>query len=160
MAKGDPFTDRLGTGIQNNRSSNTYEEKMVLMLQRKKVYEAALKEFKDPIDKLKKGSLDVPAFLEELAPQMFEELLYTLQTSESEKVRVDVAKDILDRAGYGKINKAVIGSVRVDRHTAKSELINSIISMAKKTDVIKIKENNEDTIDIDAVDSVSDNEVG
>lgn len=63
-----------------------------------------------------------------------------MNSGENDKVRLEAAKDILDRAGYGKTHKvAIAGSINVDHDTSKMELVNLILSSARRAG-IKVKD--------------------
>ena len=71
--------------------------------------------------------------LEEIAPQALDTLEKTMHTADDDKLRVSCAKDLLDRAGYGAVQKNV--NVNIDTSNlsleAKRKLLAERIQKAK-----------------------------
>jgi hypothetical protein len=94
--------------------------------------------------------LDVPAFLRQLAPEMLQGLLLTVETTKSDNLKTAIQQDILDRAGYGKVSKAVHVHAPMDHNTTRQELIALVKSKAREAGV-QIGNKYENTvIDVDA----------
>lgn len=92
------------------------------------------------IKKISKGGLDVPAFLKEVSMDAALQVVHLMHNSVDEKVQLAAATDLLDRAGHGKTTKHQHnGLVTIDHQASKMELINLILSSAKRAG-IKTKE--------------------
>ena len=72
---------------------------------------------------------DVQGFLEDCAPKMALELVNLALTGENEKIKLEAIKDMLDRAGHGKITKTA--NINIDASQSKEALI-SFIKGARK----------------------------
>lgn len=148
------FASGLGTKIQSQIEPDAATDRMVNAIEKMRL----VQKYEDAFNKIQKGSSDLPAFLRHLAPEMVMGLLRTLDSEEaSMKLKTSIQQDILDRAGYGKITKALNVTASVDHTTSKRELVNMIFTKAKKAG-IKTKRKDEDEGDsgpvIDAESSV------
>lgn len=123
-----------GTKVQSKKS-NSEEWRMVCALDEKR----ALERYQKHLEALEQGTLNMPGFLKQLSGPMIRKILYTVETTKDEKLRVSAAQDILDRAGHGKINKSIHAHQDLGFENTKRELINSVMSLAKKAG-IKVKE--------------------
>lgn len=122
----------LGTKIQDNRGHGANESNLVNAIDDLRLLEAYRESFK----KLSKGTMDLPSFLQQLAPDMIKGLLLTAADEKTTpKLRTQIQQDILDRSGFGKINKAVNITASVDPTTTKRELVNLILTKAKKAGI-------------------------
>ena len=141
--------DGLGTRVQNSHRPDSVEQWMVNSLDRVDLIRRHARAF----EKLGEGTMDMPGFLRQLAPDMVFGLLETLSDVKvSQKLKSQIRQDLLDRAGHGKITKAITLNAAVDPQTTKRELINLIMTKAKIAGVaIQRKETEgEDIIDGDA----------
>lgn len=88
-----------------------------------------LKRYGKLIERLDKNK-DVMAFLQGVSPSMIVELM-DLATDPKipSKVRLDAVKDILDRAGYGKVNKHAVATVNAT--DSKEALISMLLGTEK-----------------------------
>lgn len=148
------FASGLGTKIQSQIEPDAATERMVNAIDKMRL----VQKYEDAFNKLTKGASDVPAFLRTLAPEMIMGLLKTLDAEDaSARLKTDIQQDLLDRAGYGKITKALNVTATVDHTTSKRELVNMIFTKAKKAG-IKTKRKEDDDADsgpiIDAESSV------
>lgn len=100
------------------------------------------------INKLNEGTLDTPGFLKALAPQAALELVHIMTNGENEKTRLDAAKDLLDRAGHGKTQKVAVGHVHVDHTTSKRELINMVLSAARKAGINTVRKDDDEAPEV------------
>ena len=121
---------KLGTKVQNKDQggSDSHHDRLIDMVQSIDT----LKKYQESYARLKKGSLDVPAFLQELSIEAVMVVAADL-TSDDPDRRSKAAKDVLDRAGHGKTQKIAVGHMHVDRDTTKRELVNLVMSAAKRT---------------------------
>lgn len=117
-----------GTKVQTTNHGNPTEDALIAAIDEK----YALKRYQKDIQSLEKGSIDTPTFLKQVSNQMLKKLLYTIETTKDDRLKVNIAQDILDRAGHGKVNKAMVAHSHVDMNTTKTELINMVMSMGKK----------------------------
>lgn len=124
-----------GTRVQQGTKKNWEEEAMIENLQDME----KLHKYRHYLQQLDKGSLDIPGFLKEISKQQLKNLLIISEMSNDEKVKVNIAQDLLDRAGYGKIAKGVVAHSHMDANTTKRELVNMVMSAAR-TAGIKVKD--------------------
>lgn len=101
-----------------------------------------LMKYSDYVDKLKTGKIDVQSFLGSVAPHVAIEMLKLALEGESEKVRLTAGQDLMDRAGYTKVQKFV-GAV-VDPRASEAQLISMIEGINRKTKTIEIEEDDQD----------------
>lgn len=80
-------------------------------------------------EKVRKGLIDPGQLFTGMAPEVALELLKVALNGESERSRLEAMKDVLDRAGYGKINKHAIASV--DPNSSKEALVSLILGAQK-----------------------------
>lgn len=135
MSERDAQILEQGTRVQTSKSPDSTEERLIRMLDEKR----ALEKYEAQIKKLEKGTLDLPGFLKQLSIPMIQKILYTIEVTKDDRLRLTAAQDLLDRAGYGKINKAVVAHSNLDFRETKRELVNSVITLARKSG-IKVKE--------------------
>lgn len=152
MSEKDAQVLEQGTKVQS-KFHGSEEWRMVCALDEKR----ALEKYAQQLESLSKGTLNMPGFFKQLSGPMMQKILYTIETTKDEKLRVSAAQDILDRAGHGKISKAVVAHQDLGFENTKRELINSVMSLAKKAG-IKVKEESYvegdgDVVDVDVVDS-------
>lgn len=89
--------------------------------------------YKELLQKISKGTLDTPGFIKAVAMDAALTAAHIMHTSTDEKVQLQAAQDILDRAGVGKTSKLHVGGqIHVDHDTAKNELISLILSSAAR----------------------------
>jgi hypothetical protein len=92
------------------------------------------------VERIAKGTLDVPGFIKEVSLDAAVQVADMMYSGENDKVRLEAAKDILDRAGYNKTAKiAIAGHLNVDHDTSKLELVNLILSSARRAG-LKVKD--------------------
>jgi hypothetical protein len=140
-----------GTKVQAS-SGNSQEARMVRLLDEK----ATLERYSKQLEKLEQGTLSVPGFLKQLAGPMMQKILYTIETTKDERLKVSAAQDLLDRAGHGKVTKAVVAHHDMGFKETKRELVNSVITLARKAG-IKVKddsyvEGDEEVYEVEAKD--------
>jgi len=125
----------------------------------------AIKRYDAFLQRFEKGTLDVPAFMREASKHAAVKVLHLMETAEEEKVQLAAAQDILDRAGFNKTTKHLHASIfQVDHEASKMELVNMILSSAKKVGVevedpraatLERKEGVEESLPPDVVDIVA-----
>jgi len=139
---------KQGCKVQTSPNNDAATHKMVNMMEDYK----HVARYRKNLEKLMKGTLDVPGFLHAVSPQLLMNLLVTAETTENEKIKTDIHKDLLDRAGHGKITKgAVLHAGVIDADTTKRELVNLALSMSKKAG-FKVKEVAHVEGDVDVID--------
>lgn len=95
-----------------------------------------IKRYDTLLRKISKGTLDVPAFLKEVSMDAALQVVHLMHSSTDEKVQLAAATDLLDRAGHGKTTKHQHGGiVTVDHQASKMELINLILSSARRAGI-------------------------
>lgn len=72
---------------------------------------------------------DVNGFLQDIAPNIAAEMLMLATGDAPEKIKLEAFKDILDRAGYGKVTKHAVA--RFDASSSKDAIISSILGAKK-----------------------------
>jgi hypothetical protein len=142
--------DGLGVGIQENWRPDTTEYLMLRHISQMRDFDR----YRPFFEKLAKGSLDMPAFLRQLAPELLLGLLGTLNDPDvSEKLKTNIRQDLLDRAGHGKIAKAINLSGTLDPKTSRRELMNIIMTKAKAAGVVIERKDDENVMDVAPADS-------
>lgn len=108
----------------------------------------ALTKFATAIEMLEKTK-DVGAFLGAVSPKMAIELVCLASNGDNKKVQLSAIQDILDRAGYGKVNKHAVARVSVTE--SKDALISLLLGAnnALKAEGIEIVEDDNDNQDKD-----------
>lgn len=89
---------------------------------------------------------DVHAFFQDIAPSLALEMMMIATNSESEKLKVEALRDLMDRAGYGKVTKHAVA--RFDASESKDAIISSILGAKKdlgKMGIEIVDEDNEET---------------
>lgn len=90
---------------------------------------AVLNKFKRQVERLCKTN-DVQAFIQDLAPQMAIEVVTMISDPDlPAKVKADLLKDFMDRAGYGKVTKHAVA--RFNASDSKDAIISSILGAKK-----------------------------
>lgn len=111
---------------------NSTEDRLIAALDRKR----AIERFMEWQEKLESKKTDVMGFFQALAPEVATDLvMMAFDPNVSEKVRLTAQQDILDRAGYGKVNKHAVAAVD---ETMPREAIYSIIESV--SDIIEIED--------------------
>lgn len=117
------------------RASNS-EDRLIHLIQSK----GTIERYMHLVEKMEKGALDVNGYFKHAAVDAAINLTDLMHFGDSDKVRLEATKDILDRAGFNKTSKiAVAGSFHVDHDTSKMELVNLILSSARRAG-IKVKD--------------------
>lgn len=98
--------------------------------------------YKDLIERMEEGKMGIAQALDKLSPSMLLKIL-ELTLNGSDKVKLEAAKDLLDRAGYTKVNKVALRGA-IDTNASKEELISTILGMNDKTKAIEIVDDEED----------------
>jgi len=150
--------DYQGSGSKADGASRQ-EDRLIALIEAK----GTIERYEKHLKRMQKGTLDVTGFMKMAALDASIQLADLMFYGDSDKVRLEAAKEILDRAGYGKTQKvSVSGSVHVDHDTSKLELVNLILASAKKAG-IKVKEEEpvfltspaaQETIDVTPADTV------
>lgn len=104
---------------------------------------ATIRRYEALLRKVGKGTLDVPAFIKEVALDAALKVAHIMHTSNDEKVQLSAATDLLDRAGHGKTTKHQFqGGVTITHDASRMELVNMILTSARRAG-IKTKEGRE-----------------
>lgn len=90
------------------------------------------------VEKLNKGHVDVPGFLKEIAPGVLLKLAQIAMHGSTEKARLTALQDLLDRAGYSKVEKHAIANI--DPSIPQEQLISMLEGIGKKTGAIEIED--------------------
>jgi hypothetical protein len=122
---------RSPSAAKRKRQADKQEGRLINAIEKVDV----LRRYDSFLQKMEKGTLDVPGFMKEVARNAAIKVAQIMDDEEAgAKVQLAAAQDILDRAGYNKTTKhlhaGLIGNVDVD--SSKMELINIILSSAKK----------------------------
>lgn len=88
----------------------------------------SLLQMKSHIEKLSK-TRDVQGFIQDVSPEAVVELAALAMSSDNEKVKMDALRDLLDRAGFGKVQKHAVA--RVDAKDSKEAIIAHIMGAKK-----------------------------
>lgn len=103
----------------------------------------ALGRYERHIENLAKTK-DVNAFFGNIGPDMALQLMMIATSGETEKSRLEALKDLLDRAGFGKVNKHAVASITPE--TSKETLMSLIMGANKELEKsgIEIVDDDED----------------
>lgn len=92
-----------------------------------------IRRYEKILAKVADGEAGIPDLYKAAAADAFIVTVDIMHAGDSDKVRLEAAKDVLDRAGHGKTHKVQVGGqIHVDHDTSKLELINLIVSSAKR----------------------------
>lgn len=105
-------------------SKNNIEDNIAAAMDNKNTL-LALSEQLQRLEKTK----DVQAFIQDIAADTAVDLAMLAKNGESEKVRLEAIRDILDRAGYGKVTKHAVA--RIDATQSKDTIISTILGAKK-----------------------------
>lgn len=146
----------LGVKVQEHRDPGKQESHLISMIERAD----AIRWMQKQMGKAKKGTLDVPQCLNALSMRAVLEVGHLLTAEETpDKLRFEVAKDVMDRAGHGKTQKIAVGHMHIDPQATKTELINMIMSSAKSAGIDTKEEAYVEGSDYDVIDAeLSDNQ--
>lgn len=127
-------------GLERTFDKNSVEDRMADLIDNKDYF---LK-YQEQLLKLTSGKMDVAQFIKGLAPDVAIQLTKLALASDNEKIRLEAARDLLDRSGYGKVDKVAVATV--DPSVPKEQLIAMINGLGKKTKTVEIvDEDNEET---------------
>lgn len=119
------FSARGGGGDHAYHSVNRAEDRLAIAIDQKNVISKHI----DLLERLA-STKDVHDFLQGASPEMIAEIFILAKDPETPgKVKLEAARDILDRAGYTKVTKHAIA--RFDATTSKETIISSILGNAK-----------------------------
>lgn len=130
---------------QGKYSVNSFEDRMADAIDQKR----AIERFMEWKEKLATSKTDIMGFLQGLAPEVAVQMMLTcFDPKVSEKTQFAARQDILDRAGYGKVNKHAVAAVD---ETSSKEAIMSLIEGSKDSvkDVIEFIDDEDDESDND-----------
>jgi hypothetical protein len=92
-----------------------------------------IRRYDKDIKRMIAGSLDPVGFFKAASVDAAIHIVDMMTHGDSDRVRMDACKDVLDRGGYGATTKhQVTGNVKVDHDTSKAELVNIVMTMAKQ----------------------------
>ena len=120
-------------------SNHNFKEDIVAsVIDNKKI----LVKYAEWFEALREGKTDVAGFLEKVSPDILVEMM-TLAITGADKIKLEACRDILDRAGYSKINKVAVAGT-LDAKASKEELLSTILGLGKKTGTIEVIDDVED----------------
>jgi hypothetical protein len=121
-----------GVGASRKRQASGQESKLLNLIEQADT----IKRYHGTLEKIAKGSLEVPGFIKEVSMNAALTVAHIMHTSTDEKVQLAAATDLLDRAGYNKSTKVQVGgTITVDHDASKMELINLILSSARRAGI-------------------------
>ncbi len=127
-AKDKVYDTRLVESRKENHpthSRNISEDSMIEAIDNKNTLIKLAKQ----IERLK-STKDVQGFIQDIAPHLaLETVTMMLDPGTPSKVRAELLKDMLDRAGYGKVTKHAVA--RFDADTSKDAIISAIMGSKK-----------------------------
>lgn len=119
---------------------NSEEDKMLEALDTRD----AIRRFMEWKDKLAANKTDITGFFQGLAPDVAMELVLTaFDKKASEKTRLTAQQDILDRAGYGKVNKHAV-LAKADESQSTDAIMSLMRGASKDMPDIEIVDDTED----------------
>lgn len=111
------------------RNASRQEDRLISLIEAK----GTIERYGKILKKIADGQAGVQDFLKAASIDALVVTADIMHFGDSDKVRLEASKDILDRAGHGKTQKVQIGgTVHVDHDTSKMELINLIVSSARR----------------------------
>lgn len=110
----DPWQGRGNK--QEAKATNTIEDRMLDNIDNMTM----LRKFGPILEKLSNKDWTVEQFFNGTAPDVAAELLKLAMTDGSSKVRLEAIKDLLDRAGYAKVQKVAVANL--DPNAPKEQL--------------------------------------
>lgn len=123
------MSGRSGT---KSTSSSRHERRLLELIDKADT----IKRYERDAQRMWSGALDPVGFLKAASADAAIHLADLMTNGETDRIKLDACKDVLDRAGYGSTSKvSVTGSMRVDHDTSKAELINMILSSAKQVGI-------------------------
>lgn len=131
------------------RYTNHKENAMLDAIDQKRVIER----YVDAIEKMQQGKLSPEQFMGKLAPDVLLQLLQIAVADPSSKMRLDAAKDFLDRAGLSAVKKMTLGVGQIDPNAPRAQLEAQIEGLARKTRAIEIED---DVFDVDDAEPIKD----
>jgi len=120
-----------------NLSSNAKENALIDAIDQKN----SIQKFLEFQEKVKSGLIDPGQLMSGMAPEMAIELLKLAFDGETEKIRLEAIKDVLDRAGYTKVQKVALA--QLDASQPKAQLLAFIEGLSKKSGIIEIEDDKE-----------------
>lgn len=148
MSEKDAQVWEQGRKVQTTKGSrNRYEDFVIRNLDKA----AVLKRYEDQIRQLEEGTLKLPGFMKQISIQQTLNLLAIQETTTDAKLATNIAQDLLDRAGYGKISKVAHAHAVADMTETKRELVNKALSLAGKAG-FKVKKEKHVEADSDVID--------
>lgn len=124
-----------------NLPSNSKEDALLDAIDQKN----SIKKFLEFQDKVRSGLIDPSQLMSGMAPEMAVELLKLAFDGETEKIRLEAIKDVLDRSGYTKVQKLALA--QLDASQPKAQLLAFIEGLSKKSGIIEIEDDKEDASD-------------
>jgi hypothetical protein len=93
------------------------------------------------LDRLERTK-DVQGAIQDIAPDVFVDLVILAKEAKGEKVKLAAIQDLLDRAGYGKVTKHAVA--RFNASDSKEAIISSILGTKKDLSKIGIEITDDD----------------
>lgn len=121
-------------------SRNSIEDRMVDAIDQKRF----LTKYADWIEKLQNGEVDVATFIHGVSPDAAIKLVGLAMGHDStDKIKLAALQDLLDRAGFGKVQKLAVANV--DPSQPKAQLQAMLEGLARKTKAIEIVDDDDQT---------------
>lgn len=117
------------------RVENSKEQSVVEAFDKRRT----MKRYADLITRLMDGKIDVPSALQGASADAFVQILALMTDGDNDKIRLEAARDLLDRAGFTKTQKVAVAGA-IDTGAAKEELIATILGLSNKTKELEIIE--------------------
>jgi hypothetical protein len=131
--RGESYTEP----VSKRDAASRQEDRLIQLIEARDTIEL----YKRLLKKIEKGSLDVTGFMKAASVDAAVVTVNIMHGGENDKVRLEAAKEVMDRGGYGKTQKiALHGHLNVDHDTSKMELINLILSSARKSGLVKVRD--------------------
>jgi hypothetical protein len=126
--RGETFTE----SVSKADSASRQEMRLIQLIEAKDTIERYQKLLK----KIDKGTLDVTGFLKAASTDAAIIMTDLMHGGENDKIKLEAAKEVLDRGGFSKTHKVNLnGQVTVDHNTSKMELINMILSASRRAGI-------------------------
>jgi len=122
QVKANPLLHRIAPG-----TSKTKEDRLVEALDQKRMIER----YMEHVEPLLRGKMDVQSFFGAISPRMASQLYDLAVNGDSDKVKLDAIRDILDRAGFSKVQKVAMATASAN--DPKDQLVSMIEGLVNKS---------------------------
>jgi len=142
--KSNEFQPKINGDPKNKNSASNYagrnikEDYMVDAVHSR----ATIMKYQELFDKLSRNRIDINGALQKLSADALLKIMDVMIQGTNDKVQLEAAKELLDRAGYSKVNKVAVAGT-LDANASKDELMATILGLSKSTGELEIVDDEE-----------------